>query len=66
MAAVDEGDAVAQLLDLVHAVGGEEDGLPMLQGPRVGMRRNAFTGSRPLKGSSIIMSSGSWISAAMN
>ena len=27
MAAMDEGDAVAELLHLVHAVGGEEDGL---------------------------------------
>ena len=27
---MDEGDGVAELFDLVHAVGGEEDGLALL------------------------------------
>ena len=64
---VDEADGVAELFDLVHAVGGEEDVRPCLRrSTRVSMRRMALTGSRPLKGSSMMMSSGSWSSAAMN
>ena len=30
MAVVDEADVVAELLDLVHAVGGEEDGAALV------------------------------------
>ena len=68
VAVVDEADGVAELFDLVHAMGGEEDGAALLAkvDESVHAAGVALTGSRPLKGSSMMMSSGSCSRVAMN
>ena len=66
LAVIDEADGVAELLDLIHAMRGEENRLALVFEFDEGAAReaSALTGSRPLKGSSITIRPGSWSDGA--
>ena len=61
---LDDGDRLAQPLDQLELVAGEDDGTPPRRASRsTPVRTSTPTGSRPENGSSSTSSSGSWTSA---